>query len=99
METDEGIFYLNSAASPAELRRFGRNLRGERNHDHSEPRKPKSIVDQEQATAERYRWWGVYLIREKRRLQAIADAIAHRAEAGAQPSRRRFLRQSPPDWR
>jgi hypothetical protein len=37
--------------------------------------------DQEQNTAERYRWWGVYLIREKRRLQAIADAIAGRAEA------------------
>lgn len=31
--------------------------------------------DHERKTAERMRWWGVYLIREKRRLQDIASAI------------------------
>jgi hypothetical protein len=32
-------------------------------------------LEQEKTAAERYRWWGVYLVRERRRLQGIADAV------------------------
>ena len=35
-----------------------------------------SYIDHEGPVAERYKWWGVYLVREKRRLQGIAQAIA-----------------------
>ncbi len=41
----------------------------------TETSKIDSYLDQEQPTAERYKWWGVYLIREKRRLQGIAEAV------------------------
>ncbi|MGF1505415.1 MAG: hypothetical protein ACFB51_09880 [Anaerolineae bacterium] len=45
----------------------------------------------ESLVAERYRWWGVYLIREQRRLQAIADAVqaehAQQAVRATGPSR------------
>jgi hypothetical protein len=34
-----------------------------------------AFLAHENTVAERYRWWGVYLIREQRRLQAIADAV------------------------
>ena len=37
--------------------------------------KVDSFIDHESLVAERYRWWGIYLIREKRRLQGIADAV------------------------
>jgi hypothetical protein len=37
--------------------------------------KVDTFIDHESLVAERYRWWGVYLIREKRRLQGIADAV------------------------
>lgn len=35
-----------------------------------------SYIDHEGPVAERYKWWGVYLVREKRRLQGIAQAVA-----------------------
>jgi hypothetical protein len=35
-----------------------------------------TYIDHEGPVAERYQWWGVYLIREKRRLQGIAEAVA-----------------------
>jgi hypothetical protein len=38
--------------------------------------KVDTYIDHEGPVAERYQWWGVYLIREKRRLQGIADAVA-----------------------
>ena len=38
--------------------------------------KVDTYIDHEGPVAEAYKWWGVYLIREQRRLQAIADAIA-----------------------
>ncbi len=47
----------------------------------AEMSKADTYIDHELPVAERYRWWGVYLIREKRRLQAIADAIANCHEA------------------
>jgi hypothetical protein len=34
-----------------------------------------AFLAHENTVTERYRWWGVYLIREQRRLQAIADAV------------------------
>ena len=37
--------------------------------------KAETYIDHELTVAGRYRWWGVYLIREKRRLQSIADAV------------------------
>jgi hypothetical protein len=37
--------------------------------------KVDTFVDHESLVAERYRWWGVYLIREKRRLGGIAEAV------------------------
>jgi len=42
--------------------------------------KVDSYIDHEGPVAEAYKWWGVYLIREQRRLQAIADAIAEPVE-------------------
>lgn len=38
--------------------------------------KVDTYIDHEGPVAERYQWWGVYLIREKRRLQGIAEAVA-----------------------
>ncbi len=38
--------------------------------------KVDTYIDHEGPVAERYKWWGVYLIREKRRLQGIAEAVA-----------------------
>ena len=38
--------------------------------------KVDTYIDQEAIVAERYQWWGVFLIREKRRLQGIAEAVA-----------------------
>jgi len=35
-----------------------------------------TYIDHEGPVAEAYRWWGVYLIREKRRLQGISEAVA-----------------------
>ncbi len=35
-----------------------------------------TYIDHEGLVAERYKWWGVYLVREKRRLQGIAQAVA-----------------------
>lgn len=39
-------------------------------------------LDHEHILAERYHWWGVYLVREKRRLSAIAQAV-HGTPEGA----------------
>ena len=38
--------------------------------------KMDTYIDHEGPVAERYKWWGVYLVREKRRLQGIAQAVA-----------------------
>ena len=38
--------------------------------------KVDTYIDHEGPVAEAYRWWGVYLIREKRRLQGISEAVA-----------------------
>ncbi len=38
--------------------------------------KVDTYIDHEGPVAERYQWWGVYLIRERRRLQGIAEAVA-----------------------
>jgi hypothetical protein len=38
--------------------------------------KVDTYIDHEGPVAQRYQWWGVYLIREKRRLQGIAEAVA-----------------------
>jgi len=38
--------------------------------------KVDTYIDHEAVVAERYQWWGVFLIREKRRLQGIAEAVA-----------------------
>jgi hypothetical protein len=38
--------------------------------------KVDTYIDHEGPVAERYQWWGVYLVREKRRLQGIAEAVA-----------------------
>jgi hypothetical protein len=47
-----------------------------------------AYVDHERLVAERYRWWGVYLIREKRRLQGIAEAVqAEEAALATRPAR------------
>ena len=35
----------------------------------------EAYLEHEGTVAERYKWWGVYLIREKRRLGGIADAV------------------------
>jgi hypothetical protein len=43
--------------------------------------KMDSYIDHEGPVAGRYKWWGVYLVREKRRLQAIANAIAESKQA------------------
>ena len=43
----------------------------------------EAIIDHEGQVAERYRWWGVYLIREKRRLQGIAEVVQARAAQDA----------------
>ncbi len=40
------------------------------------PSKVDTFIDHEGPVAERYKWWGVYLVREKRRLQGIAQAVA-----------------------
>ena len=40
------------------------------------PSKVDTYIDHEGPVAERYQWWGVFLIREKRRLQGIAEAVA-----------------------
>ncbi len=40
------------------------------------PSKVDTYIDHEGPVAERYQWWGVFLIREKRRLQRIAEAVA-----------------------
>jgi len=45
--------------------------------------KMDTYIDHEGPVAERYKWWGVYLVREKHRLQAIADAIADGNQAVA----------------
>lgn len=34
-----------------------------------------ALIDHEALVASRYRWWGVYLVREKRRLQGISEAV------------------------
>lgn len=34
-----------------------------------------ALIDHEALVAGRYRWWGVYLVREKRRLQGISEAV------------------------
>lgn len=44
-----------------------------------------AYIDHERLVAERYRWWGVYLVREKRRLQGIAEAV--KAEEAALATR------------
>lgn len=38
--------------------------------------KVDTYIDHEGPVAEAYKWWGVYLIREKRRLQGISEAVA-----------------------
>ncbi len=38
-----------------------------------------AYAEHEVLTAERMKWWGVFLIREKRRLQGIADAVNAKA--------------------
>src|SRR5688572_27123619 len=38
--------------------------------------KMDTYIDHEGPVAERYKWWGVYLVREKRRLDGIAQAVA-----------------------
>jgi hypothetical protein len=38
--------------------------------------KVDTYINHEGPVAERYQWWGVYLTREKRRLQGIAEAVA-----------------------
>jgi hypothetical protein len=45
--------------------------------------KTDTYIDHELTVAERYRWWGVYLIREKRRLQGIAAAVQAEEAAAA----------------
>lgn len=35
----------------------------------------EALIDHEALVASRYRWWGVYLVREKRRLQGIAETV------------------------
>ena len=47
----------------------------------NETGKLESYAEHEQTVAGRYKWWGVYLIREKRRLGGIAQAV--QAEAAA----------------
>jgi hypothetical protein len=39
-------------------------------------RKIDTYIDHEGPVAEAYQWWGIYLIREKRRLQGISEAVA-----------------------
>jgi hypothetical protein len=57
-----------------------------------------SPLDFEGTVAVRYRWWGVYLLREKRRLQAIADAVAlsEAAAARAEEPQRPVLSEPEP---
>jgi hypothetical protein len=38
--------------------------------------KVDTYIDHEGPVAEAYKWWGVYLMREKRRLQGISEAVA-----------------------
>jgi|GEM_PF-3371444 len=45
--------------------------------------KAQTTMDHELIVAERYRWWGVYLIREKRRLRGIAEAVQAEEAAAA----------------
>lgn len=59
-----------------------------------EPNKLEAMADHELAVAERYRWWAVYLVREKRRLQGIADAV--QAEAAAEATGLRLTGGLPP---
>ncbi len=49
----------------------------------AEMSKADTYIDHERPVAERYRWWGVYLIREKRRLQGIAEAVQAEEAAAA----------------
>ena len=58
----------------------------------NEGSKLEAYADHEQAVAERYKWWGVYLVREKRRLGGIAEAV--QAEEAARVTQ---LRVAPVD--
>jgi len=58
----------------------------------NEANKLETYADHEGIVAERYRWWGVYLVREKRRLGGIAEAV--QAEEAA---RLTGMRAAPPD--
>jgi hypothetical protein len=49
--------------------------------------KVDTYIDHEGPVADRYKWWGVYLIREKRRLQGIAEAVAGGMPLAATPDR------------
>ena len=51
----------------------------------NEGSKLEAYADHEGIVAERYRWWGVYLVREKRRLGGIAEAV--QAEEAARVTR------------
>jgi len=54
-------------------------------------------IDHELAVAERYRWWGVYLIREKRRLQGIAQAVQAEQATAALGQRLPLAQPGEPD--
>jgi len=55
-----------------------------------------SYVEQEKVVAERYRWWGVYLIREQRRLQGIADVVSGTVPVPEPPLDEEDTRPHPP---
>jgi hypothetical protein len=51
------------------------NLLGQQSSKSGGAENLAAYADHEVLTAERMKWWGVFLIREKRRLQGIADAV------------------------
>ncbi len=51
------------------------NLMGKQNAKSNGADSLAAYADHELLTAERMKWWGVFLIREKRRLQGIAEAV------------------------
>jgi hypothetical protein len=50
----------------------------------------QALADHELEAADRMKWWGVFLIREKRRLQGIAAAVQGQAKSS--------IRTGSDDW-